>query len=55
MDCDHPVVLVDPDVVHARRAVAEPDPEHIGMDLEVLLGHLDRRTAVDCEAAASAE
>jgi len=55
MDCDHPVVLVDADVVHDRRAVAEPDPEHIGMDQEVLLGHLDRRTAVDCEAAASAE
>jgi hypothetical protein len=41
------VLLMDRDMVHDRRAVAEPQPQHIGVQDQVLVRHVDR-VAVAC-------
>lgn len=51
---DLAVVLVHRDVVHDRRAIAEPHAEHVGVDDQILLRHLDRPAAVDGVAVALA-
>jgi hypothetical protein len=41
------ILFVDRDVVHDRRAVAEPEPQHVRVQDQVLVRHVDRIAAVD--------